>query len=146
MFDVLGRTRVGVAGALGAAVLVMVACGGGSASTGGSPTMPAARPSSPAKIAFITPKNGDVVHGDRAKVKLSLEGAKIVRQTTTNIRPDEGHIHLLLDGTIVSMNYSLENTIGVKPGQHLLRAEFVAADHRPFDPRVFTEVVIEVRT
>jgi hypothetical protein len=145
MFGTLGRTRFGVAGAVGMAMLVMAACGGGSPSTGASPTTPTARPSSSATIEFISPTNGDVVRSDRVKVKLSLQGARIVPQTTTNIRPDEGHIHLLVDGTIVSMNYGLEDTIGVKPGQHVLRAEFVAADHRPFDPRVFTEVVFEVK-
>ena len=139
------RFRPMAAGAALAVTLALSACGGGSTNGGSSPSPQETRPSSSATIAFVSPTNGDVVKGDRAMVKLSLDGAKIVPQTSTNIRPDEGHVHLLLDGSIVSMNYGLEDTIAVKPGQHVLRAEFVAADHRPFEPRVFTEVVFEVK-
>jgi hypothetical protein len=135
------RWRMDTGAALAAVALLASACSGGSAQPGGTPTAPEARPSTPAKIEFLSPTNGDNVKGATAKVKLTLKGAKIVPQTTTNIRPDEGHVHLLLDGQIVSMNYGLDDTIAVKPGQHILRAEFVAADHRPFEPRVFTEVV-----
>jgi hypothetical protein len=133
------RMATGVAAL--AMLLLATACSSGGAEPGGSPTAQEARPSSPATIAFQSPTNGEQVKGATVSVKLSLKGAKIVPQTTTNIRPDEGHVHLLLDGQIVSMNYGLEDTIAVKPGQHVLRAEFVAADHRPFEPRVFTEVV-----
>ena len=139
------RGRLTIAVVVIAATMTLAACGGGSGTAGPSPIAPAPRPSSSATIAILSPTNGDVVTGDRVKVKISLEGAKIVPQTSTNIRPDEGHIHLLLDGDVVSMNYGLDDTIGVTPGQHVLRTEFVAADHRPFEPRVFTEVVFEVK-
>ena len=135
------RWRAGAAIGLASMALLAAACSGGTAETGGSPTTAAARPSTTARLEIVSPTNGEEVKGDSVKVKLSLEGARIVPQTTTNLRPDEGHVHLLLDGQVVSMNYGLDDTIGVKPGQHVLRAEFVAADHRPFDPRVFTEVV-----
>ena len=135
------RWRMAAGVALAGAALLASACSGGSAQSVGTPTAPEARPSTPAQIDFLSPTNGEEVKGATVKVKLSLRGAKIVPQTTTNIRPDEGHVHLLLDGQVVSMNYELDDTIAVKPGQHILRAEFVAADHRPFEPRVFTEVV-----
>jgi hypothetical protein len=44
-----------------------------------------------------------------------------------------------VDGAIVSMTYGTEQRIplgGLEPGPHVLQAEFVAADHGPFDPRV----------
>jgi hypothetical protein len=31
------------------------------------------------------------------------------------------------------------------PGQHLLKVEFVASDHAPFDPRVIAAVAFEVQ-
>ena len=44
------------------------------------------------------------------------------------------------------MNYGLTQTIpDVPPGQHTLRVEFVASDHLPFNPRVFTGVVFVVK-
>jgi hypothetical protein len=80
------------------------------------------------------------------QVRLALTGARIVKITSTNLRPDEGHVHLYLDGQIISMNYQLTNVIpNVPPGQHVIRAEFVATDHAPFDPRVFAQVVFEVK-
>ena len=43
------------------------------------------------------------------------------------------------------MNYGLDATLpDVPPGLHSLRAEFVASDHFPFDPRDFTQVSFEV--
>ena len=54
--------------------------------------------------------------------------------------------HVYLDGSIVSMTFGQDQTIpSVTPGQHVLRVEFVASDHRPFDPRVITQIVFEVR-
>ncbi len=112
--------------AVAAAALLLAACGGGSSGA-------------------TAPTNGEVVHGTTVKVRLKLTGARIVIPTSTHIVPTQGHVHLLLDGQIVSMNYSLENTLGgLKPGQHLLRAEFVASDHLPWDPRIFDAVVFEV--
>ena len=142
------RTRLR-ARAIGAALsvgLFAAACGGSPAApTSPSPTA-SARPSSTAKISFVSPKAGEVVNGTDVPVKIELTGAKIVQQTSTNIRPDEGHIHLYLDDQLVSMNYGLTATLrDVPPGTHLLRAEFVAADHVPFDPRDFTQVAFEVR-
>jgi hypothetical protein len=44
------------------------------------------------------------------------------------------------------MNYQVDATLpNVSPGQHLLRVEFVASDHAPFDPRVFQQVTFTVQ-
>jgi hypothetical protein len=107
-----------------------------------SPSPSLTRPSSPAKITIVSPKAGESVQGATVHVVLSLTGAKIVKQTTTNIRPDEGHVHLYVDNVLVSMNYGLEQDLPVHPGTYVLKAEFVAADHAPFNPRVWSEQTI----
>jgi len=56
--------------------------------------------------------------------------------TPLSLVPNEGHIHLFLDGALVSMSYSLAKDLQVTPGVHRLQAEFVALDHGPFNPRV----------
>ena len=112
--------------------------GGASASASGAPGN---RPSSPAVVAIVKPTSGQTVTGGTVHVVLSLSGAQIVSATTTNVRPDEGHVHLYVDNVLVSMNYGLEQDLPVSPGTYVLKAEFVASDHAPFSPRVWSPEV-----
>lgn len=145
------RTRIA---GLALVALVLAACGsgGGNAGASASPSAspsesPAAeRPSSPADLAIVQPKTGRVVEGSTVLLQVSLEGAKLVPQTTTDISPDEGHLHVLLDDKLISMTEGLEQEIAdVVPGTHRITVEFVASDHFPFDPRVVSVVAFEVR-
>jgi hypothetical protein len=52
-------------------------------------------------------------------------------------------VHLYLDGTLITMTYGAATEIPVgdlNPGVHRLVAEFVAADHAPFNPPVTATV------
>lgn len=94
----------------------------------------------------MTPTDGDVIHGSVVDVKVRLENARIVAVTTTNITPDQGHLHLYLDDQLEGMNFSTSATLtAVQPGLHVMRVEFVASDHLPFDPRVIAQVAFEVK-
>jgi hypothetical protein len=126
---------------------MLAACGGESGEGPPTPTLrPIERPSSTAELSIVSPDNGEVVRGSRVDLRLRLEGATIVPQTSTDLKPDEGHVHVLLDDTLISMIEGLEQVIrDVEPGMHRLTVEFVANDHAPFDPRVVTVVVFEVR-
>jgi hypothetical protein len=137
----------GVAAVIAVTAFVAAACGGGGTAPSSSTiTTPAARPSSTAKLTIISPKTGSVVHGSTVDLRIGLEGARIVKQTSTTLTPDEGHVHVLLDGQLISMNYSLNDTIpDLTAGQHLLQVEFVATDHAPFDPRVIAVTSFEVK-
>jgi hypothetical protein len=144
------RRRLGARAAalLAVAVLGLAACSGGDGGGSGAPATTAAsaapRPSSPAKLTLLTPHNGQTVKED-SELRLGLDGAKIVNQTTTRIQGDEGHIHLLVDGKLVNMNYGLRQRLPeLTPGQHVLQVEFVAADHAPFDPRILTQAAFTV--
>jgi hypothetical protein len=138
--------RWGLVLAVAVAVAVVASgCSTGTDAVGRTPT-PDVRPSSPAKVAILSPTNGQVVHGSSVKIRVGLTGAKIVPATTTDIVPTKGHLHVYLDDQIVAMNFKLTGEIGgLKPGLHVLRVEFVASDHLPFDPRVFTAVTFEAK-
>jgi hypothetical protein len=129
--------------ALGLVALLVGACSPGAAAT---PTAGLAslgpRPSSPATVAIVTPTSGARVTGTSVHVVLSLTGAAIVPATTTAITPTTGHVHLYVDNQLVSMNYGLEQDLPITAGSHVLKAEFVAADHAPFSPRVYSDQVI----
>ena len=125
----------------------LAACGSPAGSNFTSPSASASgssgsRPSSPAIVRIVQPVQHQVVTGSSVHVVLTLENAKIVPQTSKNIRPDEGHLHLLVDNVLVSMNYGLTQDLPVHPGTYVLKAEFVAADHAPFNPRVYSPAVI----
>jgi hypothetical protein len=113
--------------------------------TSSTPTVSAHRPASPAKLKILTPKNGQVVQGTTVEMKVSLEGATIVPATSATIVPDEGHLHVILDDRLISMTGDTSQLLSnLTPGQHLLKVEFVASDHAPFDPRVIAAVAFEV--
>jgi hypothetical protein len=106
----------------------------------------APRPSSPATLAFVDPKQGAKEAGDDMTVRMDLQNATLTPLTTTAITPDTGHIHLSLDGALISMSGDTLQVIdlrNVSPGRHTLTADFVAADHLPFDPPVTTSVTFD---
>lgn len=132
------------------AALALAACSsdgdnGGQAATPTTAAVAADRPSSPAKLTIETPRQGQTVKQTRPELVLALDGGKVVNQTTTRVKGDEGHIHLYVDGKLVAMNYGLRQRLPqLPPGQHVVQVEFVAADHAPFDPRVLTQAAFEV--
>ena len=131
-------------------VVLASSCGSGDAGspspTSPAPTATADRPASTAKLAIVSPKNGQVIRGTTVQLKVSLKDAEVVTATTTDVVPDEGHLHVILDEQLVTMTGELEQLIAnLTPGQHLLKVEFVATDHAPFDPRVIVAVAFEVK-
>ena len=82
--------RLRAAVLLAAATQAVAACSGGG--DDGEPAAPATtaaavadRPSSPAKLTIETPRQGQTVDQDRARLVLALDGGKIVNQTTTRV-------------------------------------------------------------
>jgi hypothetical protein len=103
------------------------------------------RPSATARLEIESPHAGAVITGDPASVDVTLRliGGTIVPATTTNLVPNQGHIHVYLDDRLLVMT-GLEATIIASPGSHTLRAEFVASDHGPFEPPVTASVTFTV--
>ena len=67
-----------------------------------------------------------------------------VRYTSAHLVPDRGHVHLFLDGNLLTMLYGTSTTTYAYPGAHRLSAEFVAVDHGPFEPPVRAAVAFRV--
>jgi hypothetical protein len=131
-----------------ALALTTAACAGGtpdtSHTTAVSPTS-ASRPSSTAKLKILSPKEGETVTGTTVAVEVSLAGAKIVKPVSTVLKPNEGHIHVSLDGALVTMTASLRTVVPVSPGHHVVEVDFVANDHGPFNPPVVAVVSFDVK-
>jgi hypothetical protein len=100
---------------------------------------------STATLRFEEPRDGDVVGGEQLEVVMDLQGGTVVPGTSTTLAPDQGHLHLRVDGELVSMTFGDVQVIDMRPygpGRHTIEAEFVAADHLPFDPPVVASVEV----
>ncbi len=125
------------------AIFLVTACGSGGptaspTSTGYAPFesyVPSGRPSTPAVVTIVSPAPNEVITGNTVHVVVKVTGATVVDDTNEDIRPDQGHVHLYLDNALWYMQYSLTKDIPVTPGTYVLKAEFVANDHAPFNPR-----------
>jgi hypothetical protein len=126
--------------------LLLGACGGDApASTPAPASSATARPASTATLEIVEPVDDAVVAGDAGKVVFALGRGTLVDLAETEVRPDEGHLHVTVDGALVSMTGGLRQELGhLAPGPHLLKAEYVAADHAPFEPRVLAAVAFTV--
>lgn len=103
------------------------------------------RPKSTAALAIVSPAPGERISGTTLHVRIQLTGGTIIPQTSADLSPDKGHVHLSVDGRVVSMAYGVEQDVPVTAGTHLLTAEFVATDHFPFNPRVLKTVTFDVQ-
>jgi hypothetical protein len=122
------------AGAIAAAVLVPSMM---------RPSISSVRPHSTATLRIAAPRANAVVRSDRMEVDIELVGGRITPLASTNLTPDTGHLHVFVDGKLLSMGTTGATEVdisNVSDGEHLLEAEFVAVDHGPFDPPVTTSV------
>jgi hypothetical protein len=94
------------------------------------------RPTTNARLAIVSPAEGDVVPAGKVPVEVSLTGGKLAGVGSTTNTAGEGHLHLALDGRLVSMTGEATQTVELPPGEHTLTAEYVANDHAPFCRRV----------
>lgn len=141
-----------IAAALAVLSTVCAACGSGSTvppAAGQTPsatvppgTPPPNRPASAATLSITSPADGSTVSGSTIHVVVDLQGAQVVQATSSNISPDRGHVHLYIDGALQYMQYSLSQDFPVHPGVYTIKAEFVASDHFPFNPRVYSKQIV----
>jgi len=134
------------AAALGVAAIVGLSTGCTSSNKPATETPNSGvRPRSTATLTIREPTPGAALSGATVHVQLELTGGQVVPETSTRLRPDRGHIHLAVDGRVISMLYGVVQDVPVTKGTHLLTAEYVAQDHFPFNPRVIRSVTFTVR-
>ena len=127
-----------------ALLATLVAGCGGSSSGSGRPGGPG-RPTTTAKLTILQPVPNQVT-GTDVTLQLQLTGGSIVPISTLTLIPNAGHVHVSVDGVLISMTQGLTQALtGLTPGQHLVRAEFVATDHVPFQNRVVADVLFTVK-
>jgi hypothetical protein len=101
------------------------------------------RPSTRARVEIVSPRPGEVVRAARVRLVVRVVGGKIVPLTSRHLVPNRGHLHVWVDGRLVSMVTGSTSTFPVTAGRHTIQVEFVAVDHGPFDPRVRDAVTFD---
>jgi hypothetical protein len=106
----------------------------------------AIRPSTSATVSIVRPTEGAVFPAGPTgvTVQVKLEGGKLTSTTSTRLIPNEGHLHVYLDGALISMTQGLKQRVEVDSGAHVVRVDFVATDHGLFNPPVSAEVAFSV--
>lgn len=143
----MSRRKVFVRVATCTASAVLTACGATSSSSSPTPSVSqsSVRPASTAHIHIVQPADGAVVPAGTLHIAVAITGGQIVPITSTHLTPDTGHVHLYVDNSLMSMNYGTQQDIPVQPGTFTIKAEFVAVDHAPFNPRVTDQVTVTVK-
>ncbi|MEW6477770.1 MAG: DUF6130 family protein [Actinomycetota bacterium] len=132
----------GIAWLMPLLLIGLTACGEEKKSS--APRM-AERPATPARIQIVSPTPNQVT-GPDVTVQVRLIGAREVPEQAGEVKPDEGHIHVSLDGAVVAMAYQDTQVLkGLTPGQHSVQVDFVAVDHLPFKNRVTAGVLFTVK-
>ena len=130
-----------------ACMAALVACGKGTPQSSNSPTPSGSltRLTSTGHLTIVSPTPNEVIQGTTLHVKVTLTGARIVSQTTQNVTPDTGHIHVSIDGQVRTFYSGVEyDATGLTPGLHVVTVEFVMANHVPFNPRVLVKQTFRV--
>jgi hypothetical protein len=121
------------------AVLAAAGCGASSSAT------TTGRPHTNAHLEILSPIPNEITGSD-VTIRFAVQGATVSPPDKNKIVPNEGHIHVSLDGKLVVMAYgTTTNVSGLDPGEHTLQAEFVANDHLPFANRVITAEIFTVK-
>jgi len=112
----------------------------------------AGSPKPPARVTIqlLSPKDGGVVPaGEPIPLLFQLKGAVLVPPTiqtfATPPPPNAGHIHILIDGQLQSLQQSGQAQVTLSPGQHSIAVEFVDPYHRSFSPRIIDSVHVVAR-
>lgn len=94
-------------------------------------------------------------HGVTVTIEAPEDGAVVVAGRAIEIRVQvagadasvdgQGHVHVMVDGRVVSMTGAPSTSVTLDPGPHVIEAEYVAADHRPLSPRVLARADVTAR-
>lgn len=122
-----------------AGTVTLSGCGAGKSSSSSGK-----RPTTPVRVQITKPTPNQVVVGMTTTLEINVIGGTVVDRTTGPLTPTEGHIHVTLDGRLVSMAYQTTQDLnGLTPGTHTVTAEFVAVDHQPFQNRPTAAVIFQ---
>ncbi len=96
-------------------------------------------------LTIVSPAEGAGLSESDVAVSVKVSSFTIKGAAGAN-QPNEGHLHMTLDGGALTMVYGGSHTIsGVPEGKHILAVELVNNDHSSLSPPVKKEVSFTTR-
>lgn len=96
-----------------------------------------------ATVSIVSPQEGETVPANEpVTVEIALAGGTLTQDMESD-DPNEGHLHLFVNGDLVAMPVSDQMQVELEPGENLIEVEFTQANHASFDPTVMTSVRVE---
>jgi Penicillin-Binding Protein C-terminus Family len=87
--------------------------------SGKTPDKSALQPAEGASVKIVSPKEGQVISGDKVPLEFKLTKGK-----------RGAHVHAYVDGAMMGMFQSEKGTLnGIKPGHHTLELRVATGDH-----------------
>lgn len=86
-----------------------------------------------AEVAFASPTDGATVPANEpVTIEIDLTGGELA----TSPSDAGGHLHIFVDGSVVSMPSGDTAEVELEPGEHELRVEYVDIQHASYDPPI----------
>ena len=86
-----------------------------------------------AEVGFASLRDGATVPANEPfDIEIDLEGGELATSNSSS----GGHLHIYVDGSVVSMPSTTTAEVTLEPGEHELRVEYVDFQHASFDPPV----------
>lgn len=95
-----------------------------------------------ATISIVDPVEGATVPANEpVPVEIDLQGGTLTAESRSD-DATEGHLHVYVDGELISMPVSDAPEVELEPGSHEITVEFTQADHRSYEPRILDTVEV----
>ena len=92
-----------------------------------------------ARVAFSQPQDAATVPArEPIPIEIELTGGEIA----TSGSDSGGHLHVFVDGSVISMPSTTTTEITLDPGEHELKVEYVDFQHAGFDPPVQQTITV----
>lgn len=92
-----------------------------------------------AEVAFASPRDGATVPAaEPVAVEIRLTGGELAAPPSGS----GGHLHIFVDGSVISMPSTTTAEVTLEPGEHELKVEYVDIQHASYDPPVSNTITV----
>jgi hypothetical protein len=92
-----------------------------------------------AEVGFAFPQDGATLPANEPlDVEIDLTGGELASSASDG----GGHLHIFVDGSVISMPSTTTAEVTLEPGEHELRVEYVDIGHASYDPPIQETITV----